>query len=84
MEKNKAVIILNLQNRNEKIDVEVPLNITANELVQGLNEAFKLGIDTKNIRMSYLKADNPIVLLKGNRTLDEFGVHTGTIINFND
>lgn len=84
MKRDKAVIVLNLQSRGTTTDVEVPLNITANELVTGLNSAFGLGIDTKNIRMSYLKAENPIVLLKGNRTLEELGVHTGTVINFND
>ena len=84
MEKNSAVIILNLQNRNEKVDVEIPLNITANDLVIGLNEAFNLGIDVNNVSRRYLKAENPIVLLKGNRTLEEFGIHSGTVINFND
>ena len=34
-----------------------------------------------DINNCYLKAQNPIMLLKGNRTLKEFGVRNGTIIS---
>ena len=84
MNKEKAVIILHMHKRKEKVDLEVPLNITANELVIALNEAYKLGIDTSNVRTCYLKAENPIVLLKGNRPLSEFGIRNGTVINFTE
>ena len=68
----------------KEIDIEVPLNITANELVVGLNEALSLNINTSDIKDSFLKAENPLVLLKGNRTLDELGVRNGTIINYTE
>ena len=60
------------------------MNITANELVVGLNEALSLNINTSDIKDSFLKAENPLVLLKGNRTLDELGVRNGTIINYTE
>lgn len=84
MDKETAIIILNIQKRNICVDIEVPLNVSANELVNALNTGYNLGIDTTNIKNCYLKAENPIVLLKGNRTLAEFGIRNGSIINFTE
>jgi len=50
-------------------------------LAAALNEAYGLGVDLSDINNCYLKAQNPIMLLKGNRTLKEFGVRNGTIIS---
>ena len=65
-------------------DVEIPLYITANELVVALNEAYDLKIDTSNIKNCYLKAEKPIALLRGNKTLEEFGIRNGTVIYFTE
>lgn len=81
---NKAVIIFRMYKRNIEVDLEIPLDITANELVNALNVAYELGIDTTNVKNCYLKAENPIALLKGNRLLSEYGVRNGTVINFTD
>ena len=56
--------------------------MTANELVIALNQAYGLGIDLSDITKCYLKTENPIALLKGNKTLEEFGLRNGTIINY--
>lgn len=84
MEKETAIIILNLIKQKASADLEVPLDITANELVVALNSAFNLGIDTSDINKCYLKAENPITLLKGNKTLSEFGIRNGSIINYTE
>ena len=81
---NKAIIIFRMYKRNVEVDLEIPLDITANELVNALNTAYELGIDTSNVKNCYLKAENPIALLKGNRLLTEYGVRNGTVINFTD
>lgn len=81
---NKAIVIFRIYKRNFEIDLEIPLDITANDLVNALNTAYDLGIDTTDMKNCYLKAENPIVLLKGNRLLSEFGVRNGTIINFTE
>jgi len=60
------------------------LDISANDLVNGLNIAYELGIDTSNIKNCYLKAENPIALLKGNKTLADFGLRNGSVINFTE
>lgn len=77
----RAVVQLNLLTRGESLDVDVPLSITAGELLQGLNEAYDLGLDTDDASQCYLKAENPVVLMHGRRTLGEFGIMDGSIIN---
>ena len=84
MIRDKAIIIFNNVKLNTAVDIEIPLNITANELIVGLNVAYNLGIDMSDIKNCYLKAENPIALLRGNKTLAQFGIHNGSIINYNE
>ncbi len=84
MNKESAIVIFNIFNRSFSVDIEVPLNISANDLINGLNTAYELGIDTTDIKNCYLKAENPIALLKGNKTLAEFGLRNGSVINFTE
>lgn len=81
---NSAIIIFRITKRNIEVDLEVPLYISANELVNALNTAYDLGIDVSDVKNCYLKAENPIALLKGNKLLSEFGVRNGTVINFTE
>lgn len=83
MEK-KAVVIFRHHKNNFEADLEIPLDISANDLVTALNTAYNLGIDTSDVKNCYLKAENPITLLKGNKLLSDFGVRNGTIINFTE
>lgn len=82
--KDTAIIVFNIIKRKFTVDLEVPLDISANELVVALNTAYELGIDTTDIKNCYLKAENPIALLKGNKTLAEFGIRNGSVINYTD
>ena len=84
MNKDVAIVIFNIVKRKFTIDLEIPLNITANELVIALNTAYDLGIDTANIKNCYLKAENPIALLRGNKTLSEYGIRNGSVINYTE
>lgn len=81
---NKAIVIFRIERRNFEVDLEVPLDISANELVMALNAAYKLGIDISDVKNCYLKAENPIALLKGNKLLSDFGVRNATVINFTE
>ena len=67
--------------RNIKLDISVPLEISANELIIGLNEGFGLGMDTSDISKCFLRTESPIALIKGNKSLKDFGLRNGTIIN---
>ena len=84
MSKGTAIIVLNLTKKNITADIEVPLNISANEFVVALNSAYDLGIDTTNIKNCYLNAENPIALLRGNKSLMEFGLRNGSVINYTE
>lgn len=81
---NKIVIIFNHAARKERIDLEVPVDISANDLVLALNSAYDLGIDTSDVKKCYLKAENPIALLRGNKSLSAYGLRNGTIINYTE
>lgn len=84
MNRDNAIIILNIKKRNLSVDLEVPLDISANDLVMALNTAYDLGIDTSDIKNCYLKSEKPIALLKGKKTLAEFGLRNGSVINFTE
>lgn len=77
---NTVVVVLIIPGRKLKVDLEVNLDITANELAIAINSAYELGIDTSNIRNCYIKCENPIALLRGNKTLREFGLRNGSVI----
>lgn len=84
MNRDVAIIIFNIVKRQFTVDLEVPLDITANDLVVALNTAYDLGIDTSNIKNCFLKAENPIALLRGNKTLSDYGIRNGSVINFTE
>lgn len=84
MDGEKAIVIFNIQKRKFSIDLEIPLYLTANELVVALNTAYDLNIDVTDVKKCYLKSENPIAFLKGSKTLDKYGIRNGTIINFTE
>ena len=78
---DKAIIIIKIFSRKEVYDIEGPLDISANDFVIALNQAFQLGIDTNNILNCYLKTESPTALIRGNKLLRDYGLRNGTIIN---
>ena len=84
MESETARIMFVINKRNFCSELEIPLQISANDLVVALNSAYKLGIDTSNIKNCYLKAERPIALLRGNKSLSEYGIRNGSVINFTE
>jgi hypothetical protein len=80
MRTNSAIITVNLVKARESHDLEVPLDISANELCSALYMKYlpKLPEDA---RQYYLKAERPIALLRGERTLREYGLRDGSVIN---
>jgi len=82
MENDRIVAVFNNLKENVTVDIDIPLDITANELIIGLDSAFDLGMDISNISLCHLKTENPITLIRGNKTLREYGLWNGTIINY--
>lgn len=81
---NRVIVVFNIPKRRFSVDLDIPLDISANDLVNALNAAYDLGIDTTDIKNCYLKAERPISLLKGNKELLDFGVRNGTEIYFTE
>ena len=81
MGRERILAVLERHREGKRTDVDLPLNITANEAIIGLNQAFGLGMDTSDLSRCFLRTENPIALLKGNRTLEEFGLRDGTVIH---
>lgn len=81
---NKIVIVFNMLKRKKTVDLEIPIDITVRELVIGLNQAYDLEIDTSDVKQCYLKSENPIALLRGNKLLSEYGLRDGSIINYTE
>lgn len=81
--KKNVILQFEWEKTGECIDIEVPLNITANELLYALNRGLQLGINLTDMSQCYLTTENPIVLLKGDVLLEEFGIRDGTKICFN-
>ncbi len=81
--KEKVILQFERERTGENYDIEVPLSITANELIRALNQGLRLGLDLSDVSQCYLTTENPIALLKGDVLLEEFNIHDGTKICFN-
>lgn len=81
--KDKVILQFERKKTGESYDIEVPLSLTANELLVSLNKGLNLGINLTDVSECYLTTQNPIALLKGDITLEETGIHDGTRICFN-
>lgn len=79
---NKVIIQFINEGAKQNVELEIPINITAHDLIIALNEAFNLEMDVDNIFNCYLIAENPIAFLHGNKELSEYGIRNGTKIIF--
>ena len=62
-------------------DLSVPIDITAYELVQGINKAYRMEYTEEQLRSYSLRGENPICLIRGAQKLREYGIHNGSIIH---
>lgn len=76
----RAVIELNLVKEGRVLDLDVPLDINAGELMEGLNEAYALGLSPEEIAACHVKAENPVVLMHGKKTLAQYGIMNGSVV----
>lgn len=81
---SKVIVSFVIKKSGESHDIEVPLDISANELIMGLNSAYSLDMDVSNINKCFFQSENPIALLKGNKTLEDFGIITGSTIYYTE
>ena len=81
---DRCVVRVRLINKDIEDDIDIPLDISAIDLIIGLNEAYELGYDLSKINYYSLSAENPLAMLKGTKRLKDLGVMNGTIINVRD
>lgn len=72
------IAIMHVPTRGICEELEIPLDITVLELIQAINTIYSLGVKPDNIYNYCLKADNPKALLRGEKTLREYGLRDGT------
>ena len=83
MDKKVVVIFVNIK-KNTSVDIEVPVDISARDLIRALNEAYALNINTDDITKCHLQMENPIALLRGNRILADCGIRNGSVIYYTE
>lgn len=80
MSYNNAIITIQVLETDVCRDIEVPLDISASELCEAIFQKYfpeRYG----DIRRYYLKSERPVALLRGEKTLREYGLRDGSIIN---
>lgn len=77
---NTIIMIFQRNDTAESFDIEVPAEITANELIFGLNKGLNLGINMDDPSDAYLRTENPVSLLRGDDEIESFHLHAGTKI----
>lgn len=80
MRADTAIITVHILSTGLSMDIEVPLDISAGELCEAVYRTF-FPEESDDIQHYYLKAERPIMLLRGSKTLREFGVRDGSVIN---
>lgn len=80
MNDNKVIVIFRCKQFEGGIDIEIPLGISANELIYGLNQGFNLRINMDNPEECFLRMENPIGFLRGDTLLSEYGIRNGSVI----
>lgn len=80
MDQDKAIITVNLIKQGLSKDLEVPLDISANELCEALFHQYYPGQEG-DAEQFFLRSERPIALLRGEKTLREYGIRDGSVIN---
>ena len=79
---DKVIVTFVCNKKKIKTDLEVPTDITTIELLKALNFAFELGVDTSDIKQCFIKMENPIALMRGNRLVSDYKIRNGSVIYY--
>ena len=77
---DKAIVIFKRRESDPGIDIEIPMVITAAELIYGLNQGLHLGMNIDDPVHAYMRSENPIALIRGDVTIEELGIRNGSVI----
>ena len=74
--KKTAIVILSIPSKCILKDVELPMNISADRVIEAIAQVYKVD------KISHLICENPIALINGKKTLGELGIHDGSVIKY--
>ncbi|MDD2978578.1 MAG: EsaB/YukD family protein [Hespellia sp.] len=78
--KENVVVTVHVCGREISEELEIPLDISANELIIALGQMYGLAVDRNKLFGYYLKVDEPKALLRGEKLLGEYGIRNGSQI----
>lgn len=76
---NVVIVFKDFIHKRE-VDVEVPLEITADEFISALDDVYHLGMRTECKTVRFLRMESPIALIRGENTLESLGMRMGSIV----
>lgn len=79
MKETAVVEFINAENMSCK-ELEIPLDISADEMLEAVIQAFHLQAEPIEKSNGCLIAENPIAFLHGRKTLREYGIRNGSFI----
>lgn len=77
---DRAVIIINIPEIGLREDLEIPTDITVNDLIIAIGKIYGRKVENEHIFDYYLRMDNPKALMSGERKLSEYEVRDGSEI----
>ena len=72
----KTIQVIVRVSTGQELDVEIPLNISAEKLITALHE----GLHLPGACPSYIRAENPVAMICGATLMEEYGLHQGSIL----
>ena len=81
---DRVIVIFKRRATDSGIDIEIPTDITAAELIYGLNQGLHLGMNIDDPIHAYMRSENPIALIRGDVTIEELGIRNGSVIIMED
>lgn len=79
MKKNTVTVILRIPSIDIQKELDIQKNMPVNELAKAIYSIY-FGNVEENEQNYYLKCENPIALLRGSKTIEEYGLYDGSII----
>ena len=77
---DRAVVIVRRVKDGSERDMDIPLDISLHEFIKALYSIYGIKTVEGNMGSRHLCAENPIILLKGNKLLRDYGLHEGSIL----
>lgn len=82
MKNRKRISLVLYLEDGDEIDLDVPCEITVEELLKGLNAKLDWKMKQEELAHAYFRSENPVAFLKGNHSLEEYQLRDGSALFF--